>query len=275
MIRVILNGVNGKMGQVLANTISVNENIAVIAGIDRFTSAHKNPFPVYENINECDLPADVLIDFSRPEALPNNIEYCKRKNMSIVIATTGFNADELAIIEEASNIIPIFMASNMSLGVNLQMELCKKAASFLGYSYDVEIIETHHNQKVDSPSGTALSIANSINEAYLNTMDYTYGRHSRNDKRTNHEIGIHSVRGGTVPGEHQVKFFGNDEILEINHFAISKQIFAVGAIRAAKFISEKAPGLYGMKDILAEQSELTNVFCDVDQAIVFYNRYAI
>lgn len=271
MVRAIICGVNGKMGQVLAECITKTDGIAVMAGVDKFPNAVSNPFPVYGNIFECEIDADVILDFSRPEALSGNLTYAKLKELAIVIATTGFSDDELATIRSYSEKIPIFMAANMSLGVNLQMELSKKAAEFLGHSYDIEIIEKHHNQKIDSPSGTALALADSINSAFAKPLDYVFGRHSKSEKRSDHEIGIHAVRGGTLVGEHFVSFIGTDEVVEINHFALSKQIFATGAIRAAKFLFGRPSGLYCMSDIITEQNAITNFYSDDNQAIITIN----
>lgn len=271
MVRVIICGVNGKMGQVVAECIAKTDGIAVMAGVDKFPDAKGNPFPVYGNIFECEIDADVIIDFSRPEALSSNLTYAQQKGLAMVIATTGFSPDEMATIRSYTQKIPVFMSANMSLGVNLQMDLTKKAAEFLGHGYDIEIVEKHHNQKIDSPSGTALALADSINSSFAKPLDYTYGRHSKTEKRTDHEIGIHAIRGGTIVGEHEVYFIGTDEILEINHKALSKQIFATGAIRAAKFIVERPAGLYNMSDIITEQNTITNVYSNDNQAIITIN----
>jgi 4-hydroxy-tetrahydrodipicolinate reductase len=199
MINVIICGANGKMGQVLAGAIAKTNDIRVVAGVDKMPDSIQNSFPVYLQIESCSEQADIIIDFSRPEALPANIAYAENNNKALVIATTGFSADEKRLIHEASRNIPVFFAANMSLGVNLQMELAKNAAAFLGEAYDIEIIEKHHNQKVDAPSGTALAIADCINEAFTDPKQYVYGRSSKTERR-GREIGFHSVRGGTIPG---------------------------------------------------------------------------
>ncbi len=266
MINVIINGANGKMGQVLSGIIAQTEDIRVVAGVDKFPDFQQNAFPVYLSLESCIEQADMIIDFSRPEALPTNISLAEKNYIPIVIATTGFSPEEKARIHGASKIIPVFFAANMSLGVNLQMELAKSAAAFLGEAYDIEIIEKHHNQKVDAPSGTALAIADFINEAYTEHKEYVYGRHSKTEKR-GREIGIHAVRGGTIPGEHSVLFIGADEIIEINHIAQSRQIFAFGAIRAARFLHGKPAGLYNMSDVIAE-SAVTHIYEDDGQAMV-------
>ncbi len=266
MIRVIINGANGKMGQVLAGISAKSEGICVVAGADKFPNHIQNSFPVYPRVSDCREKADMLIDFSRPEALKENLSYAINNAMHLVIATTGFSALEKRLIYDASKRIPIFFAANMSLGVNLQMELAKEAAAFLGESYDIEIVEKHHNQKVDAPSGTALAIADYINDVFPDKKDYVCGRHTKTQSR-GREIGLHSVRGGTISGEHSVMFIGSDEIIEINHIAQSRQIFAYGAIRAARFIYGKPAGLYSMSDIINE-SAVTNVYQDGGQAMI-------
>lgn len=266
MINVILNGANGKMGQVIAGVIAKADDIRVAAGVDKLPDCLQNNFPVYVNIGDCKENADMIIDFSRPEALADNLAFAEKKGIPIVIATTGFSADEKRSIYEAARSIPVFFAANMSLGVNLQIELAKNAAAFLGEAYDIEIIEKHHNQKVDAPSGTALAIADSINESFTDPKEYVYGRSSKTERR-GREIGFHSVRGGTIPGDHSVLFIGTDEVLEINHSAQSRQIFAFGAVRAARFLNGKPVGLYNMSDIIAE-SAVTHIYQDDGQAMI-------
>jgi 4-hydroxy-tetrahydrodipicolinate reductase len=265
MINVIINGANGRMGQVLSSIITETDDLKVVTGIDKFPDFRQNSFPVYLSLENSSENADMIIDFSRPEALPANLSFAKQNKIPMVIATTGFSFEEKKQIYEAAKNIPIFFAANMSLGVNLQMELAKSAAAFLGEAYDIEIIEKHHNQKVDAPSGTALAIADFINEAFTDPKEYVYGRHSKTEKR-GREIGIHAVRGGTVPGEHSVMFIGTDEIIEINHIAQSRQIFAFGAVRAARFLFGKPAGLYSMSDIIAE-SAVTHIYQDDGQAM--------
>ncbi len=271
MINIIINGCNGKMGQVVASSALSDPEVNIVAGVDRFPESMENPFPVYKNFSDIKEKADVVIDFSVPAALPALLEYAVNANTPVVIATTGFSEQDLALIEQTSTKIPLFRAANMSIGINLMYELVQKAASVLGEGFDIEIIEKHHNQKIDSPSGTALALADSINEAFLNAKNYVYGRHSKNDRRTAHEIGIHAIRGGTISGDHTVIYAGKDEILEITHSAHSKQIFATGAIAAAKYMSDKQPGLYNMKDILLEQCIVTNIYTDNDEAMITVN----
>ena len=229
------------MGQVLAAAADQSEGIEVVAGVDKFADESCFAFPVYKQIADVIEKADVIIDFSRPEALDDNITYAGQHGLCLVIATTGFSDDEIMRIHSAAQHIPVFFSANMSLGVNLQIELAKKTAAFFGEDYDIEIVEKHHNQKVDAPSGTALAIADGINSVFIEPKSYQHGRHTKTEKR-GREIGLHAVRGGTVVGEHTVMFIGTDEIVEINHIAQSKRIFAMGALRAAKFLSSKPAG---------------------------------
>lgn len=265
MINVILNGANGKMGQAVCALISKTDDMRVVSGVDKVPDCIQNSFPVYMLIERCP-SADMIIDFSRPDALTANLSFAVKQKLPIVIATTGFSAEEKRRIAEASKSIPVFLSANMSLGVNLQMELSKTAAAFLGEGYDIEIVEKHHNQKVDAPSGTALAIADYINEVFTDNKAYVYGRHTKTDRR-GREIGIHAVRGGTLSGEHSVMFIGTDEVIEINHIAQTRQIFAIGAIRAARFLADKPAGLYNMNDLIHE-SAVTNIYQDDAQAVV-------
>ena len=249
MINILIFGVNGKMGQVLSAAVKNTPDMQVCCGVDLFADAVKNEFPVYKDISDCSETPDVIIDFSRPEALENNLRFAKDRSVPVVIATTGLSGEQKAMLAEAAKSLSVFYTANMSLGVSLQMELAKKAAEFLGEAYDIEIIEKHHNQKVDSPSGTALAIADKINEAYDESKNYVYGRHSKDEKR-GREIGLHALRGGTIVGEHTVIFAGTDEVIEIKHTAQSKQVFAYGAIKAARFIVSQPAGLYSMNDML-------------------------
>jgi len=251
MINIIICGANGRLGQTLAACISGTSDMQVSAGVDIQPDSIKNDFPVYASIGEVGEPADIIIDFSRPAALHAILDYAQEKNIGAVLATTGYSDNDRMMIAKFSGHVPLFYSANMSLGVNLQIALAKKAAEVLQDKFDIEIVEKHHNQKADSPSGTALSIAESINSVFGGSKEVVYGRHSVSQKRGG-EIGIHAVRGGTVVGEHDILFFGPDEVLEINHQAHSKQVFAQGAIRAAKFIYGKPAALYTMNDIFSE-----------------------
>lgn len=269
MIKILLSGVNGRLGQTLAACIAQTEDMVVVAGVDKMPQAHENPFPVYEDFSHVIESIDVIIDFSRPEALFGLLEFAQSKNIAVVLATTGYSANDKMMIAKYAGHIPVFFSANMSLGVNLQMELAKKAAEFLGNNFDIEIVEKHHNQKVDAPSGTALAIADYINTAFMNTKEYVYGRTPKTRlKREQKEIGIHAVRGGTVVGQHDVLFMGNDEIIEVHHTALSKNVFAEGAMRAARFLMDKPAGLYSMFDIISESNATMSLYTEDDNAVV-------
>ena len=256
------------MGQLVASAVNKTEDMQVVAGVDAMPNIIQNDFPVFESIDECSsIQADAIVDFSRPEAMPKNLEYAKNNGLYIIIATTGFSKEEKQHIADMSAYVPIFFAANMSLGVNLQMQLCASAANFLGKSVDIEIVEKHHNRKVDSPSGTALALADSINSVFDDEYTYVCGREGHCGKRTKTEIGIHAVRGGTYCGEHSVMFIGEDEVVEINHIAQSRQIFSNGAVRALRYMQCKDKGLYSMRDIVNESRTVTNLLVETDTAI--------
>lgn len=248
MIKVILTGAGGKMGGFVADAISQDPDLKIVAGIDKFSK--NQSFPVFSDFNELNTLADVIIDFSNPALLEDMLGFAVSHNIPLVIATTGYNDEQIEKIKIASHKIPIFFTFNMSLGVNLICSLAKKAAAVLGNDFNVEIIEKHHNLKIDAPSGTAIMLANAVNSVFDNTLTYEYDRHSKREKRPSKEIGIHSVRGGTIVGEHDVIFAGRDEVITISHSAQSKEVFATGALRAAKFIIKKSAGLYDMNAIL-------------------------
>jgi 4-hydroxy-tetrahydrodipicolinate reductase len=248
MTDIIICGIGGNMGRMLYNAVVQSDEFKIVAGVDKYCG-EKYGFPVYKDFDFAE-KCHAVIDFSRPEALPQILNYCVKNGTPAVLATTGYGGEDYKLIEKASRDVAIFQSSNMSLGVNLLNQLVKKAAEFLPASFDIEIIEKHHNKKADSPSGTALTLANSINSVFEGKRKYVYGRHSANEKRQSGEIGIHAVRGGTVAGEHQVHFFGNDEIITLSHTALSKSIFAQGALKAAQFIKDKKRGLYTMYDML-------------------------
>lgn len=251
MTKIIINGCNGKMGQVISRLAEEDENISIAAGFD-INNKINNSYPVFKSPEEFTGEADVVIDFSHPSSLTGILNYCKKHNTPVVLATTGFSAEQKAEFKEASKEIPVFFSANMSLGINLLISLAQKAAKLLEGNFDIEIVERHHNQKIDAPSGTALAIADSIDEVLSYPAEYVYDRHSVRRKRKGTEIGISAVRGGTIVGDHEVIFAGNDEVIEISHHAASKEVFAVGAIKAAKFMSGKAPGLYNMNDLIDE-----------------------
>ncbi len=251
MIRVLLSGCNGKMGRVITRVISSSDDFKLAAGFD-VNSSVANTYPVYTDIHECKEEVDVVIDFSSPSAFEAVLGYALSRKKPVIIATTGLSQSNRKAMEEAAKVIPVFHSANMSLGINLITDLVKKTAQLLKGSFDIEIVEKHHNQKLDAPSGTALAIAEAINSALGSNLEYVYDRHSRLKKRGKNEIGIHAVRGGTIVGEHSVIFAGADEIIEIRHTALSKEIFAAGALKAARFICGKAPGFYTMEDLLRD-----------------------
>lgn len=249
MIKIAICGACGKMGRFINDVISERSDCLTLCGIDRITTPYAD-FPVYENINLVPEKPDVIIDFSHPSSLDDLLEYSLTNGTPLVLATTGYDDEQLAKIHKASEQIPLFFTFNMSLGINLLTELARKATNILGGQFDIEIIEKHHNQKIDAPSGTAIMLANAINEELDNSCDYVYDRHSVRQKRGRYEIGMHAVRGGTIVGEHEIIFAGRDEVISLKHEAHSKQVFAVGAVNAAVFMNGKPAGLYAMKDLI-------------------------
>ncbi len=247
MIRVLINGCNGKMGQEVAKSVTLTPDIEVLCGVDRIDTGDNN-FPVFTNIESINLIPDVIIDFSIPEATFNILEFANKHKIPTVIATTGFSDEQLEKIKEYSKNFAIFRSANMSYEINLMAKIVAELSKKLTDS-DIEIVETHHNRKIDSPSGTALILADSINNALNNTMNYEYNRHAKREKRNKKEIGIHSIRGGTEVGKHSVIFFGNDESFEITHNVNSRSVFANGAVKAAFFTVHKDSGLYSMNDM--------------------------
>lgn len=248
-MNIILCGCNGKMGQAIVNESQKFCNMNIVAGVDIKPDSSKS-FPIFSSINDVNIKADIIIDFSNPLALNSILEYSQNQKLPVVICTTGFSKEQVEKINKASKNIPVFYSGNMSLGINLLIELCQKATNVLGDSFDIEIIEKHHNQKIDAPSGTALMIANGISEHLDEKYEYKYNRTTSREKRKKNEIGIHSIRGGTITGDHEVIFAGKDEIITISHHAASRNIFANGAINAAKYILNKTPGLYKMKNLI-------------------------
>jgi len=251
MINILLNGCNGKMGKVISNIVKDDENARIICGIDINTDVCFD-YPVYSSPDEITQKADVIIDFSHPSALNKIIDYALNTNTSVVVATTGLSKEQISLVFEASEKIPIFYSANMSIGVNLLIDLARKATKLLSDKFDIEIIEKHHNQKIDAPSGTALAIADAINEELLSPYNYVYDRHSVRKKRDKNEIGIHAIRGGTIVGEHDVIFAGNNEVVTLSHLATSKEIFAEGAVKAAKYLALKPAGMYNMNSLIKE-----------------------
>ena len=251
MINVLLSGCNGKMGRVITNILESNELMNIVCGYDINTES--DSYPVYSDFSQVKEKVDVVIDFSNPACLDNLISFCGDRRVPLVLATTGLSTEQREKLSALSKRIPVFYSANMSVGVNLLISLVKKAAAVLEGNFDIEIIEKHHNQKIDAPSGTALMIADEITSSLKGNVDYVYDRHFVRKKREQSEIGIHSIRGGTIVGEHSVIFAGNDEIIEVKHTATGKEVFAVGAIKAAAFLVGKHPGMYNMEDLVNAQ----------------------
>ena len=250
MTNVIMHGCNGKMGRMIAGIISEDKDITLAAGVDVFDEG-KNPFPVFSNIKECNIKADVIIDFSTAKAIDDLLEYCVEKQVPCVLCTTGLSDEQIGKVKEASAKVAILKSANMSLGINMLLKLLKEAAAVLSPAgFDIEIVEKHHNLKLDAPSGTALALGDSINEVLDNEYEYVFDRSTRREKRPKKEIGYAAVRGGTIVGEHDVIFAGTDEVITFSHAAHSKAVFGKGAVQAAKFIKGQPAGLYDMSDVI-------------------------
>ncbi|WP_099470025.1 4-hydroxy-tetrahydrodipicolinate reductase [Konateibacter massiliensis] len=250
MIKIIMHGCNGHMGQVISEIVKNDENSTIVAGID-LNAEKKNDYPVFRSLSECDVKADVIIDFASPKATDSLLDYCIENKVPVVLCTTGLSEQQIERIEKDSSKVAVLKSANMSLGINTLLKLLQDAAKvFVPAGYDVEIIEKHHNQKVDAPSGTALALADSINEVLDNEYEYKYDRTQEQKKREKKEIGMSVVRGGTIVGEHEVLFAGTDEVIEIKHTAYSKAVFGKGAVEAAKFLAGKEPGLYNMSHVI-------------------------
>ena len=250
MVKVMMYGCNGYMGHVICNLIKDMENVTVVAGIDPCPGDQKD-FPVFASLDACDVDVDVIIDFSAAVAVDGVLDYAVAKKIPLVECTTGLSEEQLAHLEEASKQTAVLRSANMSLGVNMLLKILKEAAGILAPAgFDIEIVEKHHNQKVDAPSGTALALADSINEEFNNEYDYVYDRSQVREKRNSKEIGISSVRGGTIVGDHDVIFAGTDEVVTFSHRAYSKAIFGKGAVQAAKFLAGKPAGRYEMSDVI-------------------------
>lgn len=250
MVKAIMHGCNGKMGQVISGLVKEDDVIEIVAGIDKFTGI-ENPYPVFTSLAECDVQADVVIDFSSAAAVDELLDVCVEKTLPVVLCTTGLSEEQLQKVEEASKKVAVLRSANMSLGINLLMQLLKEATKVLSPAgYDIEIVEKHHNQKLDAPSGTAIALADSINEAADGQYEYVYDRSQVRKKRDKKELGISAVRGGTIVGEHEVLFAGIDEVIEFKHTAYSRTVFGKGAVEAAKFLAGKEAGKYDMSDVV-------------------------
>ncbi len=249
MTDIAICGANGKMGKTVYNCVKEREDCKVVAGIDLFTEQYAD-FPIVDSPEKMPVKPDVIIDFSNPASLENLLNYCLSTGTPVVIASTGYSDEQIMKIKSAAEQIPVFFTFNMSLGINLLVQLAKKAASVLGDRFDVEIVEKHHNQKIDAPSGTAIMLANAVNEVFDNSKHCVYDRHSRRQKRDRSEIGMHAIRGGTIVGEHDVIFAGHDEVITLSHSAMSKTVFAEGSINAGIFLKDRPAGLYDMQMLI-------------------------
>lgn len=250
MIRVIMHGCNGKMGQVITGLMAKDEEAQIVAGIDPFDDGH-NAYPVFSSFHDCIVKADVIIDFAAAKAVDGLLEYSVKNNVPVVLCTTGLSEEQIANVHEASRKVAILKSANMSLGINTLFKLLKQATEILAPAgFDMEIVEKHHNQKLDAPSGTALALADSMKQALDDSYYYKFDRSQERKKRDEKEIGISAVRGGTIVGEHEVFFCGEDEVIEFKHTAYSKSIFAKGAIEAAKFLAGKPAGMYDMSHVI-------------------------
>ena len=248
MIKVILNGSCGKMGRMITECSNQFPNLEIVGGIDKFPT--EAPYPIFTSPEEVNIEYDVLLDFSRADALKSLLSLTEKTNKPLVICSTGFTAEDLELIEEKSKTLPLFRSANMSLGINLINSLLKKVAPLLYGNYDIEIVEKHHNQKVDSPSGTALLLADTIKDSLSEETVYVNGREGHKKRETN-EIGIHAVRGGSIVGDHDVIFAGTGEVIELTHKAISRDVFAIGALKACEYMATVTDaGLYNMDDVL-------------------------
>ena len=251
MVRAIMHGCNGHMGQTITSIVKDDPDIEIVAGIDPFDGI-KNDYPVFASLKECNVDADVIIDFASAKATDALLAYCEEKGMAVVLCTTGLSEEQVKRAKEVTTKkAAVLKSANMSLGINVLMKLLKEAAAtFDPAGFDIEIVEKHHNQKVDAPSGTALALADSINEEMGGKFEYVFDRSDRRQKRDRKELGISAVRGGNIPGDHDVIFAGGDEVITFSHRAYSKAVFAKGAIQAAKFLKGKAAGLYDMSDVI-------------------------
>ncbi len=251
MVKMIMHGCNGRMGHVIADLVAADDAIEIVAGVDAFGESTYS-FPVFKSLSECNVDADVIVDFSNASAVDGLLDHCASKGIPVVLCSTGLSEEQLSKVKETSDKVAILKSANMSVGVNALLKVLKEVSPiFAAAGFDIEIVEKHHNQKLDAPSGTAIALADSINESLSGEYDYVYDRSTRREKRPVKEIGISAVRGGTIVGDHDVIFAGQDEVVTLSHRAYSRAIFGKGAIEAAKFLAGKGPGMYDMSDVLA------------------------
>ncbi len=251
MVKMIMHGCNGRMGHVIADLVAADDAIEIVAGVDAFGESTYS-FPVFKSLSECNVDADVIVDFSNASAVDGLLDHCAAKGIPVVLCSTGLSEEQLSKVKETSNKVAILKSANMSVGVNALIKVLKEVSPmFAAAGFDIEIVEKHHNQKLDAPSGTAIALADSINESLSGEYDFVYDRSTRREKRPVKEIGISAVRGGTIVGDHDVIFAGQDEVVTLSHRAYSRAIFGKGAIEAAKFLAGKGPGMYDMSDVLA------------------------
>ena len=254
MTKMIMHGCNGRMGHMIIDLVKEDENIEVVAGVDAF-GENSYDFPVFKSLGECNVEADVIVDFTSASAVDGLLEFCVSKKMPVVLCSTGLSQEQLDKVKEASKSVAILKSANMSYGVNALLKILKEVSPlFAAAGFDIEIVEKHHNQKLDAPSGTAMALADSINESLSNEYEYVYDRSTRREKRPVKEIGISAIRGGTIVGDHDVIFAGKDEVVTLSHRAYSRAVFGKGAIEAAKFLAGKSAGMYDMADVLAERA---------------------
>ena len=250
MVKILMHGCNGKMGRIITELVKNDDGVEIAAGVDAYTGT-ANDYPVFDSIEKCDVEADVVVDFSTASATDALLDYCADRKVPVVLCSTGLSEEQLQKVKETSEKTAVLKSANMSMGINLLLKLLKDAAKVLAPAgYDIELVEKHHNQKLDAPSGTALALADSINEALDGKYHYVYDRSQVRQKRDKKEIGISALRGGTIVGEHEVLFAGTDEVIEFKHTAYSRSVFGKGAIEAAKFLAGKEPGLYDMSDVI-------------------------
>ena len=255
MTRIIMHGCNGHMGRVITDLVSKDDDCKIVAGIDPFDDGH-NDYPVFAAVDDCDVEADVIIDFAAAKAEDALLDYCEKKQIPVVVCTTGLTDEQIEHVRKTACKVAVLKSANMSLGINMLLKLLQDAAKILAPAgFDIELVEKHHNLKVDAPSGTALALADSVNEALGNAYEYVYDRSKERKKREKKEIGISAVRGGTIVGEHEVIFAGADEVIEFKHTAYSKAVFGKGAVEAAKYLAGKQAGLYDMSDVIESSSE--------------------